>query len=281
MIKKICIVGYGTITKNIIKNIANESDIFINIWSRTHKFSEKQIECSDEIEKLIEDVDLILSCVPDDKVSKHIWQHPIVIDYIKRNHIYCMEMSTLSYEHIQSWHRLLKEIGGKPIECPFTKNRRINSDKSISAFLFTEFYTDEIKDFINLFCNKIYSFSEQGEAIKFKLIYNTWGAEMLAQFSEMYGVVERQIKSKDVAWNILCNDGWMSLVCQGILPKIQNKDDTVGFKLKYMKKDVDYSESMFEISENLLYYATKKKFDDFVNDENMDKDFSLIVCMST
>ena len=59
MIKKICIVGYGTITKNIIKNIKNNSDIFISVWSRTKNFNEKQIECSNNIEELIKKSDLL------------------------------------------------------------------------------------------------------------------------------------------------------------------------------------------------------------------------------
>ena len=130
---------------------------------------------------------------------------------------------------------------------------------------------------MDLFCNKIYHFDNKGESAKFKLIYNTWGAEMLIQFREMYSVVERELQSKETAWNILCNDGWMSLVCSGILPKVQSTSDTVGFKLKYMKKDVDYSEDMFNGEDNPIYHTTKHQFEDFVNDKNADKDFSLIV----
>jgi 3-hydroxyisobutyrate dehydrogenase len=277
MIKKICIVGYGTITKNIIKNIKNNSDIFISVWSRTKNFNEKQIECSNNIEELIKDVDLILSCVPDDKASDEVWQNQVVTDYIRKNQIYCVEMSTLSHKYITSWHSFISGLGGRTIESPFTKNRAIHSDKSISAFLFTKHWSNEVEEFMNTFCNKIYSFNSLGDPVKFKLIYNTWGAEMLCQFREMYSVVENEIETKDVAWNILSNDGWMSLVCSGILPEVKSVDSTVGFKLKYMKKDVNYSQDMFKDSENVLYHMIQKKLDNFVNEENENKDFSLIV----
>lgn len=277
MIKKICIVGYGIITKNIIGNIRKNSDIVISVWSRTKNFSEKNIKCSNNIEELIRDVDLILSCVPDDKSSATIWRNQVIVDHIKKNQNYCVEMSTLSNKYITLWHSFISGIGGRSIESPFTKNRAIHSDKSISAFLFTKYWNDELAAFMNMFCNKLYFFHALGDPTKFKLIYNTWGAEMLCQFREMYNVIETEIKTKDVAWDILCNDGWMSLVCSGILPKLNSIDDTVSFKLKYMKKDVDYSQDLFKDSKNVLYHTTQKNLDDFVNEDNENKDFSLIV----
>lgn len=277
MIKKICIIGYGVITQNIIKNLLENSEIDINVWSRTRKFSEGRVNCSDDIEKLIVGTDLILSCVPNDEASDQAWHNPVVKEYIIKEPVYCLEMSTLSIKFINEWHRYITEINGHPIESPLTKSRRINSNKSISAFVFSEYYNSEVATFMNIFCNKIYCFKEKCEPTKFKLIYNTWGAEMLYQLSEMYKVIENEFKNKDMVWDIFSNDGWMSLICKTMISKVHGNDNSVSFKLKYMKKDVDYSEDIFIGYDSNMYRITKAKYDAFVNDSNENEDFSIII----
>ena len=104
MINKVLIIGYGTITKNIIKNITDNSDLEIAVWSRSQDFKEDRLTCSDRINELIGNTDIILSCVPDDQASRAAWTDPTIKNYIAENKIYCMEMSTLSHDYILEWH---------------------------------------------------------------------------------------------------------------------------------------------------------------------------------
>ena len=255
MIHKILIVGYGTITKGIINNISHKSSIKISVWSKNTNIEHEKYICSSNLNEIIDNTDIILCCVPDDKASEEVWNNPIINDYVKKNAPYCMELSTLSYDYIKLWHKYIKTISGKPIESPLTGSREGANNGS----------------------RCIYEFEEEGEPTKFKLIYNFWGASMLWQLSELYGIINNEFCcNNEFVWKILETDGWMSLICKSIIPHVKkNKFDDVRFKLKYMKKDIDYSKIFLENS--YLFECVSDFYDKKVCKDNEELDYSIVV----
>lgn len=276
-IKKVLFVGYGTISKGIISNLIKKTNIKINVWSRNTNFKSENIKCSNDIKNLVRNVQMIISCVPDDEISWSIWTNEIVMQHILKNKIYCVEMSTLSVEYLIRWYEYMEKVECKAIEAPLTGSKAGAENGELSIFLYSKF-RNEIRHFFELFSKKIYDFSEPTEPMKFKLIYNVWGAGMLQQLVEMYKVINENIKDKEVAYDIVMNDGWMSKICANIIPRVRNKKEAdVNFKLGYMLKDVLYAESLFSDDRNRIYQLIKQLYQEMVTFDNKNDDFSTIV----
>lgn len=275
MINKILFIGYGTITKGIINNILNKSSIKISIWSKHTSIENEKFICSSNLIKIIDNTDFIICCVPDDEASREVWSNQIIKDYIRKHRVYCMEISTLSYDYIKTWHNYIKSISGKPIESPLTGSREGANNGSLSLFIYTE-YINQIKDFLLLFSHCIYEFKSEGDPTKFKLIYNFWGAAMIWQLSELYVIINKEFHCNELVWKILETNGWMSAVCKNIIPKVkENKFNDVRFKLKYMKKDVSYSKKFLEQSP--LFGYVNDFYEEKVCKDNENLDYSVIV----
>lgn len=277
MIKRILFIGYGIISKGIISNIINKTNIEVLVYSKKNLTNPQRIIISSDLNELLKKhIDIIVSCVPDDKSSLEIWHNPIIKEYILKNSIYCIEMSTLSYNYILNWHKYIDKIGGKAAEIPFTGSKIGSDQGTLSLFIVSNYYK-ELEHFLQLFSKKRYIFQHDGDAIKFKLIYNSWGACCLYIFIIFYHILNIEFPNNEMIWNILNNDGWMSSVCSAIYPRVKNpKYQNINFKLKYMTKDLEYANKILNKHSDYVLDFIVNFFKNNTCDKNENLDFSII-----
>ena len=277
MIKKVLFIGYGTISEGIIRNIKNKTEIEVVVYSKKKIHIQQDIIISSDLNKLLKKkIDIIISCVPNDEISFKIWHNPIIKSYISAYNIYCIEMSTLSYKYILNWHAYIKEIGGKAAEIPFTGSKKGSEEGTLSLFISSNYYK-ELKSFLKIFSKNIYVFADKGEAIKFKLIYNLWGACYLYVFAVFYHIINNIFPNNEMIWKIFINDGWMAPVCTSIFSRVKNKNyENVNFKLKYMATDLEYAKKILNKNQDDMLELIFKFFKNNTSSQNENLDFSVI-----
>ncbi|HGR9569199.1 TPA: 3-hydroxyisobutyrate dehydrogenase, partial [Streptococcus pneumoniae] len=109
------------------------------------------------------------------------------------------------------------------------------------------------------------------------LIYNSWGAYLLYSI-KLFNPLQYDFspKSLEVANTIVCNDGWMSLVCNSKLEQINDQDfDDIHFRVEYMVKDLEYANfSVFHDEVKEINYLLQQYRDCLVTDSG--KDYTVI-----
>lgn len=271
---KILMIGYGTITSALISHIIKLNNVEIVVWTRKRKKDLTDCCLVENVEEALgkNDIDIILSCVPDDTASYEAWNNQYIGKYIKSNHPICVEMSTLSFKYVCTWHEYIEELSGKPVEMPFTGSRKGAKNGNMIVFIFTKYYED-ITYFLKIISCKQYLFKSKGEATKFKLLYNFWGASMLRELSLLYPILKNEFTDFKMVKEIIMNDGWMSLLCKSVIRKAEN-ERVIDFKLKYMHKDVQEFQEIAEKYSFINYDEISKFYLKLVKDLDGEEDFS-------
>lgn len=270
MKKKLLIVGYGIITKELVHKFEDSFQIYV----LSHHLDPKSIHSNFHVlRKFSGNYDIILSCGPSNKII-NFWKNNSVLKSISKNKTYCIEMGTLNMTTTRKWTTLVNDIGGNAIECPFTGSQSGAHKGLLSLFVCIGDTNVEIIDFLSIFSKKIYLFDDYTYPTKFKLYYNAWGASILRTLS--YFNPERFFSGKelDMAKKIVTNDGWMSLVCKSKLSRISNHTyQNPEFQIKHMIKDLNYFHEIADSNEisNLIEF-----YEQFRSFEGDQADFSIV-----
>ncbi len=270
----VVIRGYGIITDGIIKRLKSFDEKY-QIYLVSEHFNQqieniKIFKSLEELDDLIQ-YDIILSSFRNVEDSERFWTSQSFLKLFKNKKIHCIETSTLSYNYIIKWGSYISQIGCIPVEAPLTGSKMGSLNGKLSFFLFFEAEKNELNNLLSDISLNQYRFKTLGEATKFKLVYNTWGAFLLYSIKIFLPYL---IKSNDfdIISKIICNDGWMSKVCEGKLKKILTNDyEDVSFSLNMMNKDINYFLKIYEVNNLSLKYI----IDDYLSKES-ECDFSII-----
>jgi 3-hydroxyisobutyrate dehydrogenase and related beta-hydroxyacid dehydrogenases len=244
---KILIVGYGTITKGLIKNYCEQSDIELYLFSRHFHANIKDVTVINDFNLLNKfDFKVILTCFRNDDFAKEFYKNLDGNSSFFKNKI-IIDLSTSQVKEIVKRKKLVENQDGFFVESPFTGSREGSEQGKLSLFVHYPDFNDSLKKLVkyvlSIISSKTYVFEESGNPTKFKLLYNFWGASILLTlkyFNPRY--LEFNEKDLVTANSIVKTDGWMSLVCSSKLDII-NADsfDDIHFKAELMLKDLIYA----------------------------------------
>lgn len=250
------VIGVGNITKGIIKNIIENENLKLFIYSRHLKNYLGQ-HCHDKLERLSNiNMDVIITCFSNDDDAKILCQELLHNNLISMGTL-VIDLTTSTVQAIHNRRKQIENVGGKYIECPVTGSREGSERGELSLFVcMPELNTSEKSNvdlIFGLMSNKIYVFSESGGPSKFKLLYNVWGAAILLTLKAFNPLnFDFNTKDSELACEIVKEDGWMSAVCQSKLDQVNKKEfEDVHFRLELMVKDLLYAQkSIIDLNEN-------------------------------
>jgi 3-hydroxyisobutyrate dehydrogenase and related beta-hydroxyacid dehydrogenases len=278
--KKILIIGYGTMTAGIVKNLHKNKDFEIIVFSRHLENLSGSIILNRMCEVLaLSDVSAVISCFKNDEELVAFGKVIVNSQFINHGTIF-IDMTTARPSKVLEYKLLIENSKGRFVESPMTGSKIGSYNGGLSLFLHLEDDLREnrlLKDIFKLISEHQYFFEESTEPSKFKLLYNTWGVAMLYSIAvfnpKYYGFTER---SEIVANQIISNDGWMAKVCNSKLQQINSKQfDDVSFKLDYSLKDIDYAiEEVFLGKVREVEYLVQQVRK--LNQECSEKDFSIL-----
>ncbi|CAM3119742.1 hypothetical protein STFE110948_02985 [Streptobacillus felis] len=273
----VLIIGYGVITKGIIKNLIAKSNCNIYIYSK-HQKGPNFINDINSLNNLNLYFKYIISCFKNDEEALNFIKNK-ELSNIFYNTIF-IDLTTSSVKSILEKRNYIELKNGKFIECPFTGSKE-GSDRG-ELILFAHIPIDlkenrELNKFLKCFCKDIFYFTEIQNPTKFKLIYNLWGAYILYSL-KLFNPLKFDFNFEDmnICLKIVKKFGWMSLVSNSKLDIINNDDfNDINFKMEYMIKDIKYSLDYYkEFRENNVL---KEMCNDYFNEfENKEKDFTVI-----
>lgn len=280
--KKVLVIGYGIITRGILKILRQSNKYTIYLYSR-HLNSTKNgslLVSEDELSDVINQVDFVITCF-----SNHIEMDSFINDIILNvqslHKTIVIDFTTSRIDCVERFKIAVEANEGYYIEAPFTGSKSGSNSGQLSIFIHFDksltYNKKELMELLKTISKKIYFFEKSTEPTKFKLIYNSWGAYLLYSiklFNPLkYGFSP---KSQEVAKTIVCNDGWMSLVCHSKLEQINNQNfDDIHFKIEYMVKDLEYANySVFHGELREIIFLLQQYRDCLKNDSG--KDYTVI-----
>lgn len=274
MIKeKILFLGYGIMASRMIKHLAkNKYDVYV--YTRSYKES-KDFKFIYDLSQIPKDTSIIISCLSDDKSCEEVWNNDFIQKLIKNNKCICIEHSTISYEFAMELNDNITSIGGEFVECPVTGSK--DGAENGKLVLFISNQDERVIEVLKSYSSKHHYFENVGEATKFKLLYNFWGATMWYFTAEFAPIIKSSFSNIDKPIEILSNNGPMASLCASKLrPIIEERFEDVHFKLEHMKKDMEYGYELFKDYNIDISALILEKYKGFVSFENNHKDYTII-----
>ncbi|MFJ6780861.1 NAD(P)-binding domain-containing protein [Streptomyces yangpuensis] len=251
----VLVSGYGVMTRGIIPHLARQPGITVSLLSRhqtTPPCPGVATVAPDNVSTVSPDV--IIGCFEDEERSHEFWTNPQLQRLISERHTSCIEMSTLSHGWAVKWHEVMASLGATSVESPVTGSRVGAANGSLSAFVYQSAPDIAVDRVLDAFISKRYEFHAPGNATRFKLVYNAWGAAILHSLTAFVPTLESILGDDfDVAADVVKNDGWMAPVCASKLDRmIDQKYDDPDFAIKHMVKDLRYARDVLGTSNELL-----------------------------
>ena len=250
MQRVVVLAGFGIMGQGIVKNIlyyCNNFKIYL-YQPRIQILESNNLKMVQTLDDVQEKIYAIISCLPDDEATSRFWSSVDVVKKIRKNHCYCIEMSTGSYEQMMKNSEFVEYNEGKYVECPVTGSRKGAESRNLTLFVHDR-YACELSGFFNLFSKKTIKFSEFGNATKFKLLYNCWGFTILYTLKLFYPYLITIFgKDRETVYEALSNYGWMSSICKDKLLDLDN-NTLVSFKYSHMMKDINYGNKLLDLDD--------------------------------
>lgn len=223
----------------------------LNLYDRTQKKAEELCSKNDFVcttpEELAKKSEIIFAITADDNSSKQVWfgNNGAVLGL--NNQTICVEMSTLSLEYLKTWLDGINEKGAVSIVCPMTGSRKGANTSSLTIFFGGDSVTfDLIKPILQDISISIFNFSKQIDAMKFKLIYNYFGASILLVFAEIMKIILENKYDVEFLFKILSTTGWGQIVVKNEYEKIIKEEyDDIECCLYNICKDIKYAYRTF------------------------------------
>ncbi|MGB4135324.1 MAG: NAD(P)-binding domain-containing protein [Microbacterium sp.] len=238
---RILIFGSGVMATGIARLLAEGHDV--TVLSQHLDQSQERFD----VVRTLDDVpphpySAVISCVVDDERSREIWLHPSVEALLRRHLPAVVELSTLSVAWIEEWHRRMDALGVVAVESPVTGSRSGADSGTLSAFRFSRSPSRLVDEIFGVFTRRVYEFSAPANPTRFKLIYNSWGASVLATLGPHAALLHDHLaEDLVVASRIVRSDGWMAAVVNAKWDRYRDDDfGDADFRLAHMVKDLDY-----------------------------------------
>ncbi|WP_233554862.1 NAD(P)-binding domain-containing protein [Atopobacter sp. AH10] len=245
--KAILIIGYGVMTKGIIKNLLQSDRYDIFLYSRHLEYSESvSLIKEEELGSKLACVDIVITCFRDsNELSNFINDKLAFATFAHQTTV--VDFTTLKISDVKKYKECVEARGACFVEAPVTGSKLGSESGNLSIFLYMEKEKvkakKEVMQVLELISKNIYIFEKSTEPTRFKLLYNAWGAYILYSLKlfnpRKYGFSSTSL---ELAKKIVCSDGWMSLVCDAKLDQMDRQDfDDIHFKIDYMVKDLEYA----------------------------------------
>lgn len=276
MAKKILIIGYGIMTKGIIKNLYQTNNYELLLYSRHVEYIENvSLVDKDELTGAICCAEFVITCFSNyDDLESFMKNILLPIKSIYGTTV--IDLTTSRIDYVEKFKQCIESRKGYFVEAPVTGSKVGSESGQLSIFLHMEeilYYRKDLVQLLSSISKKIYYFENSTEPTKFKLIYNSWGAYLLYSI-HLFNPTKFDFskKSLEVAKSIVCNDGWMSLVCNSKLDQINNQNfDDIHFRIEYMVKDLEYANfSVFDHKLKEVDYLLKEYKKAALNNPGMD-----------
>lgn len=278
--KLILIIGLGTITKGIVKNLIRGNFKNIKIYSAHYNHPQYLgvpiINRLDDLNASILNAAVILFCFHDDIMAEKFLKS-IDLSCLKNSII--IDMTTSKIHSIISRKNIVEINNANYIECPFTGSREGSENGSLVLFIYKEKLNENNERLLRLFFDcisaKQYLFSYSGNPTKFKLIYNFWGATILVSLKyfnpEKFNFNREDL---DLVKKIFSNTGWMSKVVSSKLEYICRDDfEDIHFKAELMLKDLTYAIDEIDVLEGEYYVSVLEEYKKI---EDKSKDYTIV-----
>lgn len=238
---KILILGGGVMAVGMANNLARQHDV--TVLSRFLESGGWAFEVIHDLDSLGEGpYAAVMSCVADDHRSRELWSDQRLQTLVQRDRPVTIELSTLSPKWVREWHQYMASLGAVSVESPVTGSRSGARDGTLSCFCFYSESNVIAEELLTVIGSRVYRFSEPGNPTVFKLIYNSWGAAILATLGPHADMLAEYLPEDfDVAAKIVTSDGWMSSVARSKLGRYCASDfGDPDFKMELMIKDLTY-----------------------------------------
>ena len=242
----IYVVGVGVMSQGILRHLGKRYSEQIHIISR-HLAGQSisDYEIFDLTILRQKGRKVILSFSSNDEKSSEVWRSPEVIRAISSDSTLCIELGTVSANRMKLWHEDMGELGAECVEAPVTGSRWGAEAGNLSVFRYSA-DPSTAKEFMSTFSAAQYEFSTPCAPTKFKLVYNAWGAAILASVREYWAQMRELLSDNDIetARAVVENSGWMSLVCKSQLRWAEELKPHIDFLLRHMVKDLNYHQKL-------------------------------------
>ncbi|RJQ75877.1 NAD(P)-binding domain-containing protein [Amycolatopsis panacis] len=250
----VLVSGLGVMTRGILAHLAGHPGHTVALHSRHAARSPVPgVRCVSEDGLSALRPDVIVGCFENDDRSREFWSLEPIGEAVAAGAV-CIELTTLGLAQVLWWHELIRASGGVGVECPVTGSRSGAESGTLSAFVHASGSDERIDQVLKLFVRTRYDFREPGHPTRFKLLYNAWGATMLATLSSFVPPLEELLGPDfPVAQRIIASDGWMALVCASKLDKmLPVAPDELDFALRHMRKDLGHAEAIMPRPDELF-----------------------------
>lgn len=273
---KILILGSGVMAVGIARQLTAHYDV--TMLSRHLNPANENFRVVTTLKDVMsESYAAVFSCVADDARSRELWLDGCMDALIRRDRPIVVELSTLSVNWIEEWFQYMDTYEIVAIESPVTGSRLGAETGTLSAFRFSKFTSPVADEIFAVFTDHIYEFSSPGNPTRFKLIYNSWGAAILATFGPHAELLATHLhKDLDLALTIVQSDGWMAPVVSSKLARYRSRNfSNPDFKLSHMVKDLNYLNSLLCEADRYVH-EVRKMYEDLLDPETSNLDFSVI-----
>lgn len=283
MNKKIGIIGCGIMGSGIIRSLYN-GNFQLNIYDRNInkalKFS-SNAQVFKTPKGLAANSDIIIAVTTDDISSNEVWfgENGVILS-LKENTI-CIEMSTLSINYLSKWIEKIEKKKCKALVSAMTGSRNGANTSNLDLFVGGDSVSiDIVKPILKKISNNVFYFNKQIDAMRFKLIYNYFGASILIIFSEILKIIQSECDEIEQYFEILSTTGWGKLVVKKEFKKIVNKEfEDIECSLLNICKDIRYAynEYLKGKDNNLILLTKVAEIYNMLEKENISKyDMSVI-----
>lgn len=219
----------------------------------------------------------VLSCVTDDQRSRDLWLDEYMDALLQRDRPVVAELSTLSVSWIEQWHQRMDSFDVISVESPVTGSRSGAEAGTLSSFRFSKSTSPLADEIFAAFTDHIYEFSAPGNPTRFKLIYNSWGAAILATLGPHAELLATHLQEDfDLASIIIQSDGWMAPVVSSKWERYRDIDfNNPDFRLSHMVKDLNYLRSILRETD-VQAHEIRKEYENTLTAETSNLDFSVI-----
>ncbi|WP_350350150.1 NAD(P)-binding domain-containing protein [Microbacterium sp. A8/3-1] len=273
---KILVLGSGVMAAGIAGQLAKHHDI--TMLSRHLDPAVEDFRVAATLEDATSECyAAVLSCVADDQRSRALWLDERMEALIRRDRPVVAELSTLSLSWIEEWHQRMDALEVVAVESPVTGSRSGAEAGTLSSFRFSKARSHIVDEIFAVFTDHIYEFSAPGNPTRFKLIYNSWGAAILATLGPHAELLSTHLHEDfDLASTIVQSDGWMAPVVNSKWARYRDRDfDNPDFRLSHMVKDLNYLRPILRETD-VHAHQVRMEYEASLTPETSNLDFAVV-----